>query len=303
MSLAAAVLLILSAVIHAGWNLISKRGHPTLAFFWTANNFGILLVLVAAFSCWDKVAIIPASVWLSALCSGFFLSLYMVGLAGAYRTGDMSVAYPLIRALPVLFITVVTLVLGLGKPVSGGFVPGATLVILGCLMLPMRSGYYFKLQNYFNASALMAVLAAVGSTGYTVIDHEALRYLRGLPETPFSPMTATRIYLCLAAVSGSLWMTIIVLADPRERGYFREVTARYKRSAAATGIAIYLTYGLVLLAMNFVSNVSYVAAFRQLSIPLGALLGIVILREPPYRIKILGIVAVFAGLVLVGLFE
>jgi uncharacterized membrane protein len=57
------------------------------------------------------------------------------------------------------------------------------------------------------------------------------------------------------------------------------------------------------LAINFVSNVSYVAAFRQLSIPLGAAFGMVILKEPPCRIKIFGILAVFVGLVLVGLFE
>ena len=288
-------------MIHAGWNLISKQGHPTLAFFWTANNFGVLLVLAAAAACMGQVTRVPVTVWLYALCSGFFLSLYMIGLAGAYRTGDMSVAYPLIRALPVLFITGVTLVLGLGKPVTHRFMLGAVLVVTGCMLLPMRTGHYFKLRNYFNASALMALLAAVGSTGYTVIDHEALKYLRGLPETPFSSMTATRIYLCLAAMSGSLWMTLVVFADPRERKYFQEVMTRYKTSAAMTGIAIYLTYGLVLLAMNFVSNVSYVAAFRQLSIPLGAVFGMVVLREPPYRTKILGILAVFVGLVIIGL--
>ena len=33
-------------------------------------------------------------------------------------------------------------------------------------------------------------------------------------------------------------------------------------------------YGLVLAAMAYVPNVSYVAAFRQMSIPLGAILGV-----------------------------
>ncbi len=74
----------------------------------------------------------------------------------------------------------------------------------------------------------------------------------------------------------------------------------YKRSAALTGIGIYVTYGLVLASMNFVSNVSYVAAFRQLSIPIGALLGMAFLKEPPYRPKIIGLAVIFAGLVLAG---
>ena len=70
--------------------------------------------------------IIPPFVWLCVICSGFFLAVYMAGLAGAYRTGDMSVAYPLARALPVLFITAITLLLGLGTPVGCGFVVHAS---------------------------------------------------------------------------------------------------------------------------------------------------------------------------------
>jgi drug/metabolite transporter (DMT)-like permease len=299
----AAVLLILSAAVHAGWNLISKRYHPTLAFFLAANNFGLLLVLLAASPYWDRVTMIPAFVWICGIGSGFFLTVYMAGLAAAYQTGDMSVAYPLIRALPVLLITAVTMIFSLGKPVGGVFVAGAVLVVIGCMLLPMQTRYHFNPRNYLSMSCLMAVVAAIGCSGYTVVDHEAMRYLSRLPEPPFSPLEATLLYICLEAVSGSFWMTIFVLASARERGYFREVMSRHQASAAFTGFGIYLTYGLVLLAMNFVSNVSYVAAFRQLSIPLGAVLGIVILREPPYRIKIFGILAVFAGLVLVGLFE
>jgi len=51
---------------------------------------------------------------------------------------------------------------------------------------------------------------------------------------------------------------------------------------------------------SFVSNVSYVAVFRQLSIPLGAIFGIVFLKEPRYLPKTIGITAIFLGLVLAG---
>jgi drug/metabolite transporter (DMT)-like permease len=79
-----------------------------------------------------------------------------------------------------------------------------------------------------------------------------------------------------------------------------EILRSYKGPAAITGIGIYLTYGIVLVSMNFVTNVSYVAAFRQLSIPLGAIFGIALLKEPRYLPKIIGIVAIFAGLVIAG---
>jgi uncharacterized membrane protein len=49
-----------------------------------------------------------------------------------------------------------------------------------------------------------------------------------------------------------------------------------------------------------VTNVSYVVAFRQLSIPLGAFVGVFVLKEPRYRPKLVGVLVMFAGLVLVG---
>ena len=75
----------------------------------------------------------------------------------------------------------------------------------------------------------------------------------------------------------------------------------FKGEAALTGIGIYLTYGLVLASMNYVSNIGYVAVFRQLSIPLGAMFGIILLKESRYPPKILGIIMIFIGLVFVGL--
>jgi hypothetical protein len=72
-------------------------------------------------------------------------------------------------------------------------------------------------------------------------------------------------------------------------------------SAALAGMGIYLAYTLVLVAMAFVSNVSYVVAFRQISVPLGTVAGVLAQREPSYLPKLLGVAIMFAGLVLIGL--
>jgi uncharacterized membrane protein len=61
------------------------------------------------------------------------------------------------------------------------------------------------------------------------------------------------------------------------------------------------TYGLVLASMTYVTDVSYVAAFRQLSIPIGALFGIVLLKEQCPAPKLLGILIISIGLILVGI--
>ena len=279
MSPVAGILLILSAITHAGWNFISKKQYPTLAFYFMANNVGVLLVLPILFPYWDNISLIPAFVWICLSCSGFFLAVYMAALAGAYRSGYMSIAYPLARALPVVFVTVISMALGLGKTLSVWFIVGAVLIVVGCIIVPIRSLRSLEIRDYMNSCCLLSVVAAVCISGYTIIDHEALAYLRNLPGRPFSPVGATLVYMVLEAVGSSVWKGILVIATHRERKAFFTVIRDYKMAAAITAIGIYLTYGLVLASMNYVTNVSYVAAFRQLSIPLGALMGIFFLKN------------------------
>ena len=43
-----------------------------------------------------------------------------------------------------------------------------------------------------------------------------------------------------------------------------------------------------------------ISAFRQLSIPLGAMFGMTLLKEPRYQPKVAGIAVIFVGLLLAG---
>ena len=301
MSITAAILLIISAATHAGWNFISKKEHPTQAFYLVANTMGVMCVLPVLFYYRHQIDLIPLAVWLYAVMSGFFLAAYLEALAGSYRNGDISIAYPLARALPVLFVFGFTLFSGQSKPLGVWFILGAVLVVGGCIILPLKALRDFQISNLKNLCVVLAVLAAVGISGYTVTDDIALRHLRELPEKPFAPIEGTLIYMVLEGISCSLWQSLFVLLQSRERANFTDVLHYYKGAAATTGIGIYLTYGLVLMSMNFVTNVSYVAAFRQLSIPIGALLGMALLREPRYNPKIIAVVMIFIGLILVGL--
>lgn len=301
MSSTAVVLLLIAAFTHAGWNFLGKRDHPTLAYFLVANTIGVVCVLPILIYYCNKIPFIPPSVWMFSLISGFFLASYMAALAGAYRVGDMSIAYPLARSLPVIIVTMIIIFLGKGHEIGEWLTVGIVLVVVGCLMLPMKEFSDFRLQNYLDLCCLLAVLAAIGISSYTVVDDEALRRLRQLPGKPFEPVNATLVYLVLEGMCASLWKGVFVLVSSRERKNLVEVLHSVKGSAAMTGIGIYLTYGLVLASMNYVTNVSYVAAFRQLSIPLGAVLGMVLLKEPHYLPKLIGVAIVFLGLILVGI--
>lgn len=301
MSVTAAILLFISAFTHAGWNFISKKENPTQAFYLVANSIGVFFILPFLFYYWGLIHYIPSSVWVIVVLSGFFLAGYLEALAGAYRAGDISIAYPLARSLPVILVFLLTLILGKSQPPGGWFFVGIILIVSGCIILPLEAFGDFHFSNYTNLCCMLAALAAVGVAGYTVADDMALRYLRELPGKPLSPVEGTLVYMVLEGISCSLWQSLFVVVSRRERQRMPEVLKSYKGPAALTGIGIYLTYSIVLVSMNYVSNVSYVAAFRQLSIPLGAIFGMALLKESRYLPKTVGIAAIFAGLVLAAL--
>lgn len=86
----------------------------------------------------------------------------------------------------------------------------------------------------------------------------------------------------------------------RERAEFRRLFLKSAYPSLA-GIFASGCYILILLAMGHVTNVSFIQAFRQMSLPLGVLAGIFILKESHAPVKLIGIGLVIAGLVMVSL--
>jgi len=302
MTLIAIILVVTSAFMHAGWNLLSKSQRPSTGFFLVASLSGALMLSPSLVVYHDTVAhCIPARVWMLLLTTGFFMALYYTCLAGAYRAGDMSVAYPLARSSPVIVVSVVTLMLGRGDQVSGLCVAGIVLIVGGCFLIPLQRFGDMHLRNYMNATCGLALLAAVGTSGYSILDDEALRQLRTNPQLTIGNTQMTMIYACLEALSASLWLTVFVAVRRKSRTSLRQVLQAQKHHAILTGMAISLTYALVLISLAFVTNVSYVVGFRQLSIPLGAMAGILVLKEVPHAPRLLGVTIMFIGLMLVAM--
>ena len=244
MTTIAIVLLIISAFTHAGWNFISKKEHPTQAFYLVANSIGVICILPILFYYASFLHFVPASVWLIVIMSGFFLASYMGALAGAYRAGDISIAYPLTRSLPVILVFLLTLIMNSGQPTGGWFFVGIILVVTGCVILPLKAFGDFHFSNYKNLCCLLAVLAALGVTGYTVADDRALRFLRELPGQPMSPVEGTLLYMVLEGISSSVWQALFVVVNRKERQSISTILKSYKSSAALPASESILRTGL-----------------------------------------------------------
>lgn len=302
MSTLAVILVVLSAFMHAGWNLLSKRQHPSAAFFLVASITGGLLLAPALVIYRTTLTHhVPPRVWVLIISTGFFMALYYISLAGAYRAGDMSVAYPLARSSPVIVVSVVALALGRGDQVSAMCVAGIILVVAGCFLIPLQRFRDLRLRNYLNPICGLALLAAVGTSGYSILDDEALRQLRTDAGVKIGNTQMTLVYACLEALAASFWLSLFVTLRRNGRSALSQVLRLNKRHAVLAGVTIYLTYVLVLISLAFVDNVSYVVGFRQLSIPLGATFGVMVLKEPVYAPKLVGTAIMFVGLMQVAM--
>ncbi len=299
-TITAVVLILVSAIIHVGWNLLGKREHPTAAFLLAANTLGFLCLTPALFFFGRALPMFTAPVWGWLIVTGFFQALYYTALAGAYRAGDMSIAYPLARSAPVALVALFNLARGQIDQLTSGAMLGMALIAIGSVFLPMRRFSDWRWKNYVQAGTLLALLAALGTTGYSIIDDYALRILRRMPGSPAGGAAVTVLFAFFEGLTASLWLALFVSMSKQGRADWSQVWKTRRRQAGLAGAGIFAAYTLVLVAMGFARNVSYIVAFRQLSIPLGALVGVAVLKEPGTAPKFAGVAIMFAGLVLVG---
>ncbi len=228
-------------------------------------------------------------------------AVYYIFLASAYRNGELSHVYPFARSLPVVLVAAVSLLLGRGGQVQPPAWLGFLLVTAGCLLLPLPDFSGIHPRHYCHKWVLFALLAAVCITAYTLIDDQSLRILRSIADAGLSSLEWSLLYVELEAIGISLFMLFFLLPWRTQRTGFLHASGREWRTAFLMGFVITGTYVLVLFAMAYVSNVSYVIAFRQLSIPLGAALGILGRKEPASLPKLVGTMLVVVGLVLAAL--
>ncbi|MBU2872418.1 EamA family transporter [Marinobacter salexigens] len=300
MTITAIVIVMVSALAHAGWNLFGKKVSPSGAFFWYSTLWGALLTLPVLVYYRPLLHELDSGIWWLVAVTGFFQATYLSCLAAAYRHGELSVVYPLARSSPLLILLVGTLFLGTAETITGAAVAGIVLILAGCIILPMQRFRDFRLANYHNLATLFALLAAASTAGYSLVDDNATGQMRDLLAGIALDAEVAFVFVILQAWSALIWLSLGLSVQATERRLLRELIFNW-RSTMAAGVLILGTYGLVVWAMAYADDVSYVVAFRQVSIPIGVALGWYFLEEPLHAPKLLGVLTILAGLLLVVL--
>lgn len=286
---AALALILLSAVLHAGWNLILKTSRHKLAF----NTF-MHASAIAIFSAYWLVSRgtipLPDGTVLSlAVAGGLFFSLYHLCLTAAYDRIDVSLAYPLTTTAP-LYIPLWAYIF-LGERLSPAGAGGIVVVFLGAYILQMRElswvGLSLPLRNIRMPGVVLAVSAGVFYSVGAIVDK------RGV--------TVADIFIYTYYLDIVLFLFLLgnaALTTPA--AHFREeVRDRWPRGLLA-GLVLFssfITYRIGLQA----AKVSYATSVRQASAVVGVLGGIVLFRERFGRIRLIGALLIAAGIVLIKL--
>ncbi|KAB8049468.1 EamA family transporter [Janthinobacterium rivuli] len=270
-----------AALLHASWNAIVKSGKDT--FLSTVLvSVGAALISLAVLPFVEAPA--PAS-WPYLLASAVAQLAYYSLLAAAYRAGDMSHAYPLMRGSAPLIVALAS------WPLIGERLSSMQMGAVACICAGIFALYFAARlpataavrKNTGRATAFALVNACVIAS-YTLIDGIGVR-LSGAP-------AAYTMWIFVLNGAGLLLWT--VLRRPADLLAYAQTQWRL---AAFGGVGTLASYGLALWAMTQ-APVAAIAALRETSILFAIAIAALFLREKisPRRYLAIGLIA--AGAIL-----
>lgn len=268
-SLPVTLAVLAAALLHATWNALVKasedKGLDSVA---VAAGSGVIALAVAPFLPAPAAASWP---WLAG--SAAVHILYFLFLAGAYRWGELSYSYPIMRGGGPLIVAAVGAFVLQEIP---SFRQSAGIVLISAGILAFAHGSHDRRATWF-AVANAGVIAA-----YTLIDAQGAR-------SSGAPVSYTLWFF----VANGIVITGMGLLQHGAKlmVYFRRAWLR----ALAGGACALGAYGIALWAMTR-APVALVAALRETSVIFAAVIAFAIFKEKMTRQRIAATFTVLAGL-------
>ena len=273
MPVSALLLALAAAFVHALWNILLARARDPEAATAVALVVAVVVFAPVALFAWG----LEREVWPYLAVTSCLQLLYFALLITAYRKAEVSVVYPVARGVAPL-VVLVTGVVVLGYATSWAQAAGVVLVGLG--VLAIRGAR----RGAGAAGVLFGLAIAAVIASYTLVDKRGLDYA--------APIAYLEVSMIAPAVLYAAWVA-------RMRGGTVALRAELNRSSVAAGIATFTAYALVLAALERASAAS-VAAVRETSVLIAALLAAVVLDEPVTRWRLAGAALVAGGVALLA---
>lgn len=286
MTLVALTLVLAAALCHASWNLLLKRsGAGGPAFVWLFLALATLLYapVAAVVVILEHPSLGPAQLLFMAGSGALHLGYFLL-LQRGYRQGDLSLVYPLARGTGPALSTVAAIAI-FGERPTPLALAGAALIVTGVVVLSRPSSACAERGSTPERSLMVSYALLTGAfiAAYTLWDKHAVASLTIPP--------------VLLDWTSNLFRTALLGGFMLSRwGEVRTCWKRWRREAVAVAVLSRLAYILVLTAL-VTTPVSYIAPAREVSIAIGALLGIRLLREQDARRRLLAAAIIIGGVI------
>lgn len=263
-------LVLVAAVLHAGWNVLLKTSGDPLRTAVRLQAIGTAVLVPVGAIAWvvqGRPPIDPGGLGL-ALASGVLEAGYFVFLSSAYGRGDLSLVYPLARgSAPLLSIAVGLGVLG--ERLSGGSLVGVACIVVG-IMLVARPWRAVRAAGRQHRGAIgFALLTGTMIAGYSTVDRLGVRLMEPWLYGSFLALFATTILTAVAAVGRRSGVIGTPTAPERQTSLWRDGVA---------GVLALGAYLLVLFAYSL-APLAAVAPLRESGIVIAAAWGALRLGE------------------------
>jgi drug/metabolite transporter (DMT)-like permease len=260
--------------LHAAWNALLKSsagGDPMLD---TA-------AVVAGSALWAGMLVPfvplpnPSAWWFIAASSAIHFGYYIT-LAQAYRTGDLSFAYPLMRGTAPLLVTLLGSAFLRELP-SPAMMLGIALISIGIMSIAFVQRRAHPPRAAYWAFANAAIIAA-----YTLVDGSGAR-------ASGNPVAYVAWLLFLEGIPFLAW--VVARRGRPALAYVRNST----RLGLIGGSCSLAAYGIVLWAMTR-APIAAIAALRETSVLFAAIMGSLWLKEGFGWRRVAGAASVVAGI-------
>jgi drug/metabolite transporter (DMT)-like permease len=269
-------LTLLAAVLHAVWNAVAHGVPDRLVGF---ALIGAAYVVVGGAAVL-VLGLPPTTAWPFILASALLHTVYNLLLWASYQLGEFSQVYPVARGTAPWVVAVIEIVLGHHLPTVQ--LVGIAVISLGLISLALDGG---RLSRSSLPALGAAVATGVCIAGYTVVD-------AGAVSTTPVPVYASWMFLLQGPV-----LPAVALVR-RRRSLFTQPRA-VVLAGLGGGVVSLAAYGLVLVAQTSGATAA-VAALRETSIVVGAIIGTAFLGERFGIRRVVAAAVVAAGIVLVN---
>ncbi len=288
MTAQALILITLAAVLHASWNLLTKRAAKAGTFF------------VFTYRVWSVIFYLPWVIYIAnqgvswSLLTVFllFLStvlhlLYSLALMWGYQSGDLSVVYPVARGTGPLIASFIAIVFW-GEPLTIGKAAGILAIALGIFTIASGGEWRIFANRSMWPGIKWGLIIGTVIAAYSLSDAYAVKIA----------LIAPVLLDWVTSLGGAVMLAPRVWAT---KSNYKNTMKGLWWPAAIVGLASPMAYILVLYALQLGAHVSQVAPLREVSMVVATIMGAIILKESVGKARWIGCITTLAGVLFIAL--